>query len=242
LGRISRGIDKGVHLNKIDTFRARRAKRLFTLTTELDKCAGADLIIEAVYDDLELKKTVFRALDDLVRPETILATTTNTLSVTKLAATTRFPERVLGLHFCNPAHIMRLVEVVRAEQTRQDMLEQALDLVRKIGKTPIQVRDNPGLVVNRIAQAYYGEALCLLDDSSLDIETIDRLMEAADFPMGPFRLMDFLGVDTTFRVTKAIFEMTYFTAPYRPHPRQQRLIEAGRLGRKNGRGFYDRSG
>ncbi len=238
LGRISRGIDRGVALSKIDPVDGRRAKRVFTLTTELAGCAGADLVIEAVPDNLEVKQSVLRALDDTVRPDAILATSTNILSLTALAAATRLPERVIGLHFFKPAAIMRLVEVVRGELTRPDVIERAVELAQRMHKTPIVVKDAPGLIVNRVAQAYFGEALGLLDEGGLDVPTVDRLMEAAGFPMGPFRLMDFVGVDSAFDVAQTLYEATYHTAPYRPHPRLRRMIDAGLTGHKNGRGFY----
>ena len=242
LARISRGIDKGVQRNKIDPFVARRAKRVFTLTTDLQKCAPADLVIEAVYEKLTVKQSLFQALDGLVRPNTILATSTNTLSLTTLAAATRLPERVIGLHFCRPAYIMQLVEVVRSPNSRQDLLDQAAALVRKIGKTPVMVQDTPGLIVNRVAQAYFGEAMHLLDGGGLDEQTIDQLMEAAGFAMGPFRLMDYLGVDRVFEVAQSLFEATFQAARYRPHPRQRRMVEAGRLGHKSARGgFYSKA-
>jgi len=238
LGRISRGIDRGMSLGKIDPAIARRAKRVFTLCTDLARCAAADLVIEAVPDDLDVKQSVLRALDDVVRPDAILATSTNVLSLTVLAAATRLPERVVGLHFFKPAAIMRLVEVVRGDLTRQDAIDGAVALAQRMHKTPIVVRDAPGLIVNRIAQAYFGEALGLLDEGGLDAPAVDRLMEAAGFPMGPFRLLDFVGIDSAFDVAQTLFEATYHTAPYRPHPRLRRMIDAGLTGRKNGRGFY----
>jgi len=242
LARISRGIDVGVQLGKLDPLRARQAKRAFTLTTDLQQCAPADLVIEAVPETMAVKQSLFRALDNLVRPDTILATSTNTLSITLLAAATRLPERVIGLHFCRPAHIMRLVEVARTPTSRQDVLDRAVDLVRRIGKTPVIVQDMPGLIVNRVAQAYFGEALHLLDGGSLDVQTIDQLLEAAGFPMGPFRLMDYLGLDTVFQVAQSLFEATFHAARYRPHPRQRRMVEAGLLGHKSARGgFYPNS-
>lgn len=239
LARISQRIDHGARLGKIDRAVARRAKRAFTLTTDLAKCAGADVVIEAVYEKMEIKRALFQTLDNLVRADAILATTTHTLSITALAGATRLPQRVIGLHFFNPVYIMRLVEVVRTPHTAQPVVDQAVALAHRINKTPVVVDDAPGLLVNRVTQAYYGEALHLLDDSGLDIQTIDRLMEAAGFPLGPFRLMDFLGVDTAFEIARTIYEGTFHTAPYRPHPRQQRLIDAGRVGRKSERGgFY----
>jgi 3-hydroxybutyryl-CoA dehydrogenase len=239
LARISRDIDKGVRLGKVDPLVARRAKRAFTLTTDLQQCVAANLIIEAVQDTLAVKQTVFQALDNLVPRETILATSTNTISITQLAASTRVPERVIGLRFCRPAYVMRLVEIARGLNTDQAVIDQAVTLARRIGKTPVVLPDTPGLIVNRLAMAYFGEALHLLDQVALDESTIDQLMEAAGFPMGPFRLMDYLGVDKVFEVSQAMYDATFHAAPYRPHPRQKRLIEAGRLGLKSKRGgFY----
>jgi 3-hydroxybutyryl-CoA dehydrogenase len=243
LGQISREIDKGVHLGKVDSFNARRVKRAFTLATDLQMCVSADVVIEAIQDTLAAKQALFQTLGDLVPRETILATSTNTISITRLAASTRSPERVIGLHFCKPAHIIRLVEIVRGLNTGQEVIDQAAALVRRMGKTPVVLADTPGLIVNRLAMVYCGEALHLLDQTSLDEETIDRLMEAAGFPMGPFRLMDYLGVDKVLDVAQAMYEATFHAALYRPHPRQQRLVEAGRLGLKSKRGgFYPNSG
>jgi 3-hydroxybutyryl-CoA dehydrogenase len=239
LANVSRAIDQGVRLGKVDAFTARRVKRAFVLTTDLQTCASADVVIEAIPDALNAKQTLFRALDDLTARETVLATSTNTISVTRLAAATRHPERVLGLHFFKPAHIIRLVEIVRGLNSDTEAVDQAVALVRRMGKTPVVLADAPGLIVNRIAMTYCGEALHLLDQSTLDEETIDKLMEAAGFPMGPFHLMDYLGVDRVFEVAQTMYEATFHATPYRPHPRLQRMVEAGRLGRRSPRGgFY----
>jgi 3-hydroxybutyryl-CoA dehydrogenase len=239
LAQISRAVDTGVRLGKVDPFKARQIKRAFTLTTDLQKCISAAMVIEAIQDTLNVKRALFQTLDDLMPRETILATSTNTISVTRLAASIRSPERVIGLHFFKPAYIIRLVEIVRGLNTDQGAVDEAVALVRRMGKTPVVLADTPGLVVNRIAMTYCGEALHLLDQSALDEETIDKLMEAAGFPMGPFRLMDYLGVDKVLEVAKAMYEATFHAAPYRPHPRVQRLVEAGRLGLKSQRGgFY----
>jgi 3-hydroxybutyryl-CoA dehydrogenase len=239
LGQISRSIDQGVRLGKIEAFTARRVKRAFVLTTDLQRCATVDIVIEAVPDVLNTKQALFRTLDNLTPRETILATSTNTISVTRLAATTRYPERVLGLHFLKPAHIIQLVEIVRGLNSGTEPVDQAVALVRRMGKTPVVLADAPGLVVNRIAMSYCGEALHLLDQGALDEETVDKLMEAAGFPMGPFHLMDYLGVDRVFEAAQTMYEATFHATPYRPHPRLQRVVEAGRLGRKSSRGgFY----
>jgi 3-hydroxybutyryl-CoA dehydrogenase len=239
LANVSRAIDQGVRLGKVDAFTARRVKRAFVLTADLQTCASADVVIEALPDTLNTKQALFHTLDDLTARETILATSTNTISVTRLAAVTRHPERVLGLHFFKPAHIIRLVEIVRGLNSDTEAVDQAVALVRRMGKTPVVLADAPGLIVNRVAMTYCGEALHLLDQSTLDEETIDKLMEAAGFPMGPFHLMDYLGVDRVFEVAQTMYEATFHATPYRPHSRLQHMVEAGRLGRRSPRGgFY----
>ena len=239
LAQISRRIEQGVRRRKVDPWVARRIKRSLIVSTDLQHCASADMVIEAIRDQQTLKHSLFQALDRIVAPSTILATSSNTLSVTRLAASTRIPERVVGLHFCHPVHATSLVEVVRSPNTRQTVIDEVVALVRRINNTPLVVSDTPGQVVNRLLQAYFGEALQTLDQGGLEMTTIDRLMEAAGFPMGPFKLMDFLGVDTMFEVTQAIYDDSFHASHYRPHPRQQRLVEAGRTGRDNRQGgFY----
>jgi len=239
LANISRGLDRGVRRHQLARSRVRRARRVFALTTDLARCASADLVIEAIPDVLPAKQALLRRLDSVLDPSAIVATTTGTLPLTRLAAASQHPQRVIGLHFFPPAQVMRLVEVVRTPQTLPSLLDRTMDLLRAMDKTPIAVDDSPGWVVNRIAQAYFGEAFSLLDAGGLTIETIDRLMEAAGFPMGPFRLMDFVGVDKTFQITQQIYHDTFAAAPYRPHARQHRLVEAGRLGRNSPQGgFY----
>lgn len=230
LARISRGLDRAARAQRIDHMVARRAKRVFTLTTDLARCADADIVIEAVPDELDAKQELLRALDGVVRPNTILALTTSRHAIARLAGASRVPDRVLGLHFCRPAHTSGLVEIVRGPATRRELLDEAADLVRAMHKTPLVVQDSPGHITNRIAQAYYGEALALLDEGGLDPQTIDRLMEAAGFARGPFRQIDFLGAEAVFGVTRAIYEATFHTAPYRPHARLARMIEAGAFG------------
>ncbi|GAB4424360.1 MAG: hypothetical protein Kow00106_21210 [Anaerolineae bacterium] len=238
VGRISRRLDKAARLGRISPQLARRAKRVFTLSTDLSACAPAGLIVEAIQDRLGLKQALLQALDNVTASQTVLATTSNTLSVTRLAANTRHPERVIGLHFPRPAHVLRLVEVVRTPLTRPDALEEVSWLVRQCQRTPVVIDDVPGLIVNRVVHAYVSEALALLDGGGLDEATIDRLLEAAGFPMGPFRLMDFLGLDRVLDMSAALYEATFHQPRYRPQPRLQRLVEAGRTGRKAALGGF----
>lgn len=240
LAQISRSIDADAKTQRITPWAARRAKRVFHLTTRAQQCcADADMVIEAIHDDLSLKQALLRDLDALVAPATILATSTEMHSVTALASVTRRPDRVIGLHFCKPAHMTGIVEIVRTPTTDQQVLDRAVTLVRRLDKTPILVPDTPGLIVNRIAQAFYGEALSLLDNGGVDAATIDKLMEAAGFARGPFREMDYRGVDRVLAVAQAMYEATFHASHYRPHSRLDRMHQAGLNGEQSPRGgFY----
>ena len=237
--RIKASIDKGVALRKVDAAAATRAKEGFRLTTVLADTAGADLIIEAAPEKLDLKRTIFADLDAGAAPHTILASNTSSLSVNALASTTGRPDRFLGLHFFNPAHIMKLVEVIRGDDTSEETLAAAGEFVRRLGKTAVHCKDTPAFIVNRVARPFYGEALRLLGENAADVATIDRLLKSVGFRMGPFELIDLIGCDVNFAVTQSVYD-AYFQEPkYRPHPIQRRMVESGHLGRKSGRGFYD---
>lgn len=241
LDHIQASIDKGVSLGKVEAENARQAKSAFTLTTVLHNLAPADLMIEAVSEDLELKQDIFARLDGLAQEHTILASNTSSLSINALAGATDRPDRVLGLHFFNPAHIMKLVEVIRAEDTSDSTISTAEDFVRRLGKSAVHCKDTPGFIVNRVARPFYGEAFHLLGSNVADVETVDRLIRSLGFPMGPFELVDLIGCDVNFDVTQSVYD-AYFQEPrYRPHPIQRRMVQSGRLGRKSGRGFYDYS-
>jgi len=239
VARISQRFDRDVRQGTLDALVGRRARRVFTLSAGLDACARANVVIEAAPDTPDAKRALLDRLDALIRPDALLATTTNAQSVTALASTLRQPARLIGLHFLRPAHRMGLVEVVRTPYSTPDGVERAVELVQALGKTPLVLEDTPGWVVNRLATAYFGEALAVLDaGAGLNEATVDKLMEAAGFPMGPFRLMDYLGVDTALRVAETLYEASFHTARYRPHPRQRRLVEAGRLGQKSALGGF----
>jgi 3-hydroxybutyryl-CoA dehydrogenase len=198
----------------------------------------ADIVIEAAIEDLEAKRTLFRALDGAAPPDVILATNTSALRVADIAAAVHRPERVLGLHWFNPAPVMALVEVVPTELTDPAVIERAMALVAAWGKTPVRSADTPGFIVNRVNRPFTIEALRLVEAGAADIATIDAAMRAAGFPMGPFELMDLAGLDVNLAAARGVWEGLGRPERLRPSPLQQRLVAAGHLGRKTGEGFY----
>lgn len=214
--------------------------RITLLSEGLEPLAACGLIIEAIVEDLAAKQTLFAQLERLVASDTILATNTSSLSVTAIASACQRPERVLGLHFFNPAPLMPLVEIVPGVATASEVVSRARSLVEAWGKTPVVARDTPGFIVNRVARPFYGEALRILEEGIADAPTIDWAMRTfGGFRMGPFELMDLIGNDINFRVTETLWKACFYEPRYRPSFTQQRMVEAGRLGRKTGIGFYD---
>ena len=210
-----------------------------TLTTNLEDLKGAGVVIEAASEDLEIKKELFKHLDELCPPPTILATNTSTLPVTAIAAATCSPGRVAGMHFFNPAPILPLVEVVQGAQTSLDTLQSLVTLSEILGKTAVIARDTPGFIVNRVARPFYGEALRLLGERVATHEEIDRLVRiGGGFHMGPFQLMDLIGIDINLAAMQSMYEQSFGEPRYRPHPLQIQKVYQGTLGRKSGQGFY----
>jgi 3-hydroxybutyryl-CoA dehydrogenase len=199
----------------------------------------ADLIIEAVVEKLEVKQSLLKDLIAQNSPSCILASNTSSISITRLAAGLEYPERLVGLHFFNPAPLMKLVEIIAGAATSVQTLTLVTDLVHKLQKTPVQVQDAPGFIVNRVARPYYVESLKLLEEQVADAETIDKLLEATGFRMGAFRLMDLIGNDINFAVTTSLFEAFHYDPKFRPSRIQEQKVNAGQLGRKTGQGFYD---
>lgn len=200
------------------------------------------LVIEAIIEDLGVKKAMFKQLEGIVSADCLLATNTSSLSVAAIAAACEKPERVLGIHFFNPAPLMQLVEVVPAIQTSPDIAKQAKLLIESWGKLVVLAKDTPGFIVNRVARPFYGEALRILEEGIADVATIDWAMTAlGGFRMGPFTLMDFIGNDVNYTVTETVFQSFFYDPRYKPSFTQKRLSEAGWLGKKTGKGYYDYS-
>src|SRR5574338_196708 len=205
----------------------------------LGELTAAELVVEAVPEDLSLKQDVFRGLDAAAPADTILATNTSSLSVGRIAAVTHRPQRVVGMHFFNPVPLMALVEVVAGPMTSAAVVDQAVIVASRLGKTPVVAADTPGFIVNRVARPFYLEALRILGEGSAGIEAIDAALRGIGFRMGPFELVDAIGLDVNLAVSQSVFEQFFGDARYRPHPIQRMLVDAGRLGRKAGGGFYE---
>lgn len=239
---IENGLKKAVEKKKLTAEQLEPALNSLSLHTDLAELADCDLIIEAVPENMALKTQLFSQLDSLCKPETILASNTSSLSITALGGATKRPSQVAGLHFFNPAPLMKLIEVVCGMRTSEATAETLTTFAKTLGKTPVTAKDTPGFIVNRVARPYYGEALKILGDAAGNpemVRTIDTVMrEAGGFKMGPFELMDLIGIDVNFAVTQSVWQAYFQLSRYRPHPIQQRMVSAGLLGRKTGEGFY----
>jgi 3-hydroxybutyryl-CoA dehydrogenase len=198
------------------------------------------LIIECIVEDLETKQLVFKTLEATTSEKTILASNTSSIPITAIAAHLKHPERVIGIHFFNPATIMKLVEIIPALQTEQQVIDNVRNLINSWQKTTVLCKDTPAFIVNRIARPFYGEAIRILEEGIADIPTIDWAMRTiGGFKMGPFELMDFIGHDINYKVTETVFEQFFYDPRYRPSFTQKRLVDAHFCGRKSNRGFYD---
>ena len=203
------------------------------------KSLKADLIIEAAVEKLDIKKELFSALEAVNQDTCILTTNTSSIPVTQIASALKNPSRFAGLHFFNPAPVMKLVEVIRGEATNPETLTMLKRFSESLGKICVEAKDSPGFIVNRVARHYYVEALKLVEENVADIQTVDQLMRSCGFKLGPFELMDLIGVDTNFSVTTSIYNAFHQDPKFRPSRIQQQKVDAGHHGRKTGKGFYD---
>lgn len=201
----------------------------------------ADLIIEAVVENLEIKQKLFVELEGINLGKAILATNTSSIPVSQIAAKLQNPSKCVGLHFFNPAHLMKLVEVISGSQTSVEIVSAMRQFAVSIGKVPVEVKDSPGFIVNRVARHFYVESLKVMEDQVASFDTIDQLMRSAGFKMGPFELMDLIGIDVNYAVTKSVYEGFNRISKFKPSQIQNQKIRVGHLGRKTGKGFYDYS-
>jgi 3-hydroxybutyryl-CoA dehydrogenase len=241
--RIRAGVDRLAAKGRIGEGEAAAAAARVQTAGALDGLAGCDLVIEAAPERLDLKRELFARLEEICGPSAVLATNTSSLSVTAIAAEADSPERIVGMHFFNPPPVMKLVEVVAGDESSEDALALATRAGKTMGRTPIRARDAVGFVANRCARPFTLESLRMLGDGLAGHEEIDRACRVGGgFRMGPFELMDLIGIDINFAVARSFFEQSFGEPRWRPHPIQERMVSSGRLGRKTGRGFYDYSG
>jgi 3-hydroxybutyryl-CoA dehydrogenase len=236
--RIAHFLTRKVEKGRLEEQARDEAVERLRLTTSLADLAGCDVVIEAAFEDLAVKHEVFRALEDVVGSDTILATNTSALSVTEIASVLRKPERAVGMHFFNPAPLMPLVEIVRAERTSDAVFEAAYELGSTLGKTPIRCSDTPGFVVNRVLIPLLNDCVRVLDEARVTPEDLDAGMrQGAGWPMGPCALLDLVGADVHVHASEALYEKLR-EPRMAPPPRLVRMLKAGKLGRKTGEGFY----
>ncbi|WP_312923153.1 3-hydroxyacyl-CoA dehydrogenase NAD-binding domain-containing protein [Empedobacter brevis] len=237
---LAKTFEKLVAKEKYTAEKAQEIQNSIEYVGSLEAFADIDLMIEAIIENLEIKKSVFKQVEEIVSETCILASNTSSLSIASIASACSKPERVIGIHFFNPAPLMALVEIIPAVQTRDGLAEEIRTLIQSVGKLPVITKDTPGFIVNRVARPFYGEAIRILEEGMANVETIDFAMTSlGGFRMGPFELMDFIGHDVNYRVTESVFELFFYDPKFKPSFSQKRLFEAGFYGRKTGRGFYN---
>ena len=235
-------LEKLTKKEKITEIKKKKILSNIKFSNNLADIKDSNLVIEAIIENLKIKQTIFSDIEKIVDKNCILATNTSSLSIASVASSCKNSNRVIGIHFFNPAPIMPLVEIIPAVQTSTSTCRKAKEIIDSWGKTTVIVKDTPGFIVNRVARPFYGEALRIYEEGIADFATIDwALKEIGGFKMGPFELMDYIGNDVNYTVTETVFTSFYFDQRYKPSFTQKRMMEAGYLGRKTGKGFYNYS-
>jgi len=235
---IHKQLNISVEKGKISLEKKEQAIQLLSITENKNELV-ADFIIEAILENLQIKRELFQHLETINTSDSIFATNTSSIPITQIASGLNHPERLVGVHFFNPAHIMKLVEIIKGAATSTAVAEKAFDWSVSLGKTTVYAQDAPGFIVNRVARHFYVEALKIAEEGVASIPEIDNLMESTGFKMGPFRLMDLIGVDTNYSVTNSMFEQFNFDPKFRPNRIQKQKVDAGHHGKKSGKGFYN---
>ena len=234
---IDRNLQLLVEKDKLTSDQKEKIFQNIHFTNDLNECV-ADVIIEAVIENLEAKIKLFNQLAAINDEKTIFATNTSSLSVTSIGSKILWPDRVLGMHFFNPAPVMKLVEIINTSYTNEQTIRTMIDLARQMGKVPVLCKDSPGFIVNRVARPYYIESLRLLEEGKVGVEDIDNLLEASGFKLGPFKLMDLIGNDINYSVSCSVYEQLNRPGRLMPSDIQKEKVEKGELGKKTGKGYY----
>ncbi len=238
IARITKSLAKLVEKGKVSQEYMDATLANITPTTDYACCADVDLVIEAAVETMELKKELFKMLDEICKPETVLASNTSSLSITEIAAATNRPDRVIGMHFFNPAPVMKLVEIIKGQKTSEEVSNMISDLAKSVNKVPVMVNEAPGFVVNRILIPLVNEGIGILADGVASRDEIDEAMKlGANHPMGPLALGDLIGLDVCLAIMEVLHQ-EYGDDKYRPHPLLRKMVRANLLGRKTGEGFY----
>lgn len=238
---INKSLTKLVEKGKLDGAKKDEIMARISKTTKVEDASESDLIVEAIVENMQIKRELFAKLDAICSDKTILATNTSSLSVTEIAAATKRPDKVIGMHFFNPAPVMKLVEIIRGIATTNETFNKIDEISKSIGKDPVEVKEAPGFVVNRILIPMINEAVAILAEGIASASDIDKAMKlGANHPMGPLELADFIGNDVNLAIMECLYNETG-DPKYRPHTYLRKMVRAGYLGRKTGRGFYDYS-